>query len=460
MNYVTGEHLYVDQPWTHNIGHALWDGLFSAWVGMLENLRGNAPKNFRIVLNAYDISHENYKESLFYEAIQPFGGDGVMAHLNRESLEADKTIADWICFERIHIGAGAKGLRWYNEDFRVAGTEHMRAFRDRMLRMHDVKQSGVRQSGDILRLYSEATISVFDNKRYRWEKTMAQIEHAIRTLKDDGLDIEYVKWENISRRYALSSHLTPWKAQLATVSQTSIYVTEPGTGMMMAPFLSDGAVVVNLLSRVSSQIHVVPDDGSSLRVETPDPMEDNLLASVNYIRVLHFPLQLRLHTEKILEHSIIEGMIHRALNMIGTQSFNSSTENLSYISLVLSRTCKRMAQECKSVLDIMNGLRNCKNEIKHKENNNTFTGFGEGLDWPARILLRMATTSFVGLDDESCIPTSFRNEFFSQSNSYPQVREGLRFSLRGSFDKHHARSPRAEEEVIVDRGKRDITKLP
>ncbi|GHP07635.1 hypothetical protein PPROV_000637700 [Pycnococcus provasolii] len=221
----------------------------------------------------------NYKESLFYEAIQPFGGDGVMAHLNRESLEADKTIADWICFERIHIGAGAKGLRWYNEDFRVAGTEHMRAFRDRMLRMHDVKQSGVRQSGDILRLYSEATISVFDNKRYRWEKTMAQIEHAIRTLKDDGLDIEYVKWENISRRYALSSHLTPWKAQLATVSQTSIYVTEPGTGMMMAPFLSDGAVVVNLLSRVSSQIHVVPDDGSSLRVETPDPMEDNLLAS-------------------------------------------------------------------------------------------------------------------------------------------------------------------------------------
>lgn len=32
----SGLHLYFDQPWHFNIGHALWDGLYAGWVALVQ----------------------------------------------------------------------------------------------------------------------------------------------------------------------------------------------------------------------------------------------------------------------------------------------------------------------------------------------------------------------------------------------------------------------------------------
>ena len=217
-----GDHLFVDQTWTWNIGHALWDGLFSSWTAMLTILDGKPPAKFRVVLHAYDQMNEKFNESLFRQALQKFGGNGLITYLDDESLKVhDPSIdAGWECFARIVIGAGAKGLRWYQKDMRMAGTKYMRAFRDRMLIMHGIKPSSSEQQN---------IISVFENKRYGEQGVMREIQQAISNLQHEGLNVEYVKWKHIARRYDMIGNLSSWEAQLAAVTQTSVYVSAPGT---------------------------------------------------------------------------------------------------------------------------------------------------------------------------------------------------------------------------------------
>lgn len=218
-----GDHLFVDQTWTWNIGHALWDGLFSSWTAMLTILDGKPPAKFRVVLHAYDQMNEKFNQSLFRQALQKFGGNGLITYLDDKSLKVhDPSIdAGWECFARIVIGAGAKGLRWYQKDMRMAGTKYMRAFRDRMLIMHGIKPSSSEQQN---------IISVFENKRYGEQGVMREIQQAISNLQHEGLNVEYVKWKHIARRYDLIGNLSSWEAQLAAVTHTSVYVSAPGTG--------------------------------------------------------------------------------------------------------------------------------------------------------------------------------------------------------------------------------------
>ena len=170
VRHRVGDHLFVDQTWTWNIGHALWDGLFSSWTAMLTILDGKPPAKFRVVLHAYDQMNEKFNESLFRQALQKFGGNGLITYLDDRSLKVhDPSIdAGWECFARIVIGAGAKGLRWYQKDMRMAGTKYMRAFRDRMLIMHGIKPSSSEQQN---------IISVFENKRYGEQGVMREIQH-------------------------------------------------------------------------------------------------------------------------------------------------------------------------------------------------------------------------------------------------------------------------------------------
>ena len=137
---------------------------------MLTILDGKPPAKFRVVLHAYDQMNEKFNESLFRQALQKFGGNGLITYLDDRSLKVhDPSIdAGWECFARIVIGAGAKGLRWYQKDMRMAGTKYMRAFRDRMLIMHGIKPSSSEQQN---------IISVFENKRYGEQGVMREIQH-------------------------------------------------------------------------------------------------------------------------------------------------------------------------------------------------------------------------------------------------------------------------------------------
>ena len=438
VKYRAGDHLYVDQTWTHNIGHALWDGLFSSWTAMLMILDGKPPAEFRIVLNAYDQTNETFNESLFRQALQKFGGNGLITYLDDRSLKVhDPSIdAGWECFARIVIGAGAKGLRWYQKDMRMAGTKYMRAFRDRMLVMHGIKPSSSEQQN---------IISVFENKRYGEQGVMREIQQAISNLQHEGLNVEYVKWKHIARRYDLIGNLSSWEAQLAAVTQTSVYVTAPGTGMMLAPFLPDGAVVVNLLSRSSFMVNVIGNGVAPFELQVPDPMEDSLLGSVDYIRALYYPMDVRLKKPGI-QHVLLEELIRRAAKLV-KQQFKTPIDdlhlNLSPASLVLNRACDKLPAECNSVLEVMNGLRSCPKRLQGADGT-TFSFSGRELMlWPAQLLQRVYLTSRLRLDDHQCIPNAYREAILKEADE--ELHE-----IRRTFDStHHA----SLDQYVLDSGK-------
>ena len=438
VRHRVGDHLFVDQTWTWNIGHALWDGLFSSWTAMLTILDGKPPAKFRVVLHAYDQMNEKFNESLFRQALQKFGGNGLITYLDDKSLKVhDSSIdAGWECFARIVIGAGAKGLRWYQKDMRMAGTKYMRAFRDRMLVMHGIKPSSSEQQN---------IISVFENKRYGEQGVMREIQQAISNLQHEGLNVEYVKWKHIARRYDLIGNLSSWEAQLAAVTQTSVYVTAPGTGMMLAPFLPDGAVVVNLLSRSSFMVNVIGNGVAPFELQVPDPMEDSLLGSVDYIRALYYPMDVRLKKPGI-QHVLLEELIRRAAKLV-KQQFKTPIDdlhlNLSPASLVLNRACDKLPAECNSVLEVMNGLRSCPKRLQGADGT-TFSFSGRELMlWPAQLLQRVYLTSRLRLDDHQCIPNAYREAILKEADE--ELHE-----IRRTFDStHHA----SLDQYVLDSGK-------
>ena len=79
VRHRVGDHLFVDQTWTWNVAHGLWDGLFSSWTAMLNVFDGKPPEKFRVVVHAYDMTSESFNRSLFRKAVQEFGGNGLIA---------------------------------------------------------------------------------------------------------------------------------------------------------------------------------------------------------------------------------------------------------------------------------------------------------------------------------------------------------------------------------------------
>merc|ERR1711907_923250 len=74
-----------------------------------------------------------------------------------------------------------------------------------------------------------------ENKRYT-SSDREQIQAAMDELRDEGMVVEWLSWGNY----------WPFEAQLEKMGSSDIYITGPGTGMMLSPFMPNMSVVVNL----------------------------------------------------------------------------------------------------------------------------------------------------------------------------------------------------------------------
>jgi hypothetical protein len=262
--------LHFGQLWHHNIGHALFDGLYPAYVALVRF----SPRHlhpFRILAGIGDCN-DCWSEDIYSR----FGGLGILKQrvLNKMSN------GSWFVFDELVMGSGTMCQRCTQSNLQLAGgieLDASRLFRDRMYQQHGLLQPIIRKksssesrtSRDLLFAY------VIDNKRFTSDdrKEINDAINEINNYTNSYLNnTSQLQWPFIHVTYlyynqvkAQNFNLTQinatsidsrsptyelidnnFIAQLKILRQIDIHITGPGTGQMYQTFLSDGSVNINL----------------------------------------------------------------------------------------------------------------------------------------------------------------------------------------------------------------------
>ncbi|CAF1117634.1 unnamed protein product [Adineta ricciae] len=361
--------LYFSQPWHYNIGHALFDGLYPAYVAMVRF----PPRHlhpFRVLAGIGDCN-DCWSEDVYSR----FAGLGILKQSVLNKLSQDR----WFVFDEIVMGSGAMCQRCTRPNLQLSGGVELdasRLFRDRMYRQHGFvplirrhkSSSEHRTPNDILQAY------VIDNKRFtpsdRKEMTdamneinnytysnMNQTRHNSRALKWPLINVTYIyyhmiKAQNMSALVVntnVADSRSPtyeildnnFIAQLKLLRQMDIHITGPGTGQMYQTFLSDGSVTINI-----GGIRPWASEGTP-RAYTSF-LEQHMTSGTPYIKGLYYPINKR---QSGMKKEDLVQLIRQAGEQIirGFQLPVNPRENLAPDGQLFVEMCEKDQAFCDSV---------------------------------------------------------------------------------------------------------------
>ncbi|CAF1112880.1 unnamed protein product [Rotaria sp. Silwood1] len=302
--------LYFGQPWHDNIGHALFDGLYSAYVALIRF----PPRHlhpFRILAGVSDC-----KVCWSEDVYSRFGGLGLI----KINVLTNMSKGNWFMFEELVMGSGTFCQRCTQPNLQLPGGVELdasRLFRGRMYQQHGLVHPIVRRksssegrtSRDVLQAY------IIDNKRFT-SNDRKEINDAIneinnctnlylnKTIKLQWplVRVSYLFYNKVRAR-TLSSirvNATPtdsrspiyeliennFIAQLKLLRQMDIHITGPGTGQMYQTFLSDGSVTINLGG-------IKPRGLENSTEAYTSYLEQHMTSGTPYIKGLYYPINER-----------------------------------------------------------------------------------------------------------------------------------------------------------------------
>jgi hypothetical protein len=361
--------LHFSQFWHRNIGHALFDGLYPAYVALIRF----SPRHlhpFRILAG---IGNDNdcWSEDIYSR----FGGLGMIKQsvLNRTSIER------WFIFEELVMGSGTMCQRCNQPNLQLAGGVELdasRLFRDRMYQQHGLMLPVVRHKSSsegrtphtVLKAY------IIDNKRFEHNdrKEINDAMNEINTYTDSYFNMAIdnttkLQWPLIHVRYLYYNYveipnLNLYKingkliesppptyksiannfiAQLRIFRRMDIHVTGPGTGQMYQTFLSDGSVNVNL---GGIRERVLENTGQPYT----SYLEQHMTSGTPYIKGLYYPINER--TKGIKKDEVIK-LIRQAGQLI-LEGFSlpvNPRENLALDGQLFVEMCERDKNFCSFV---------------------------------------------------------------------------------------------------------------
>lgn len=360
--------VYFYQLWSFNIAHALFDGLYPAFISFLRF----APTHlhpFRLLNGFYGC-----KDCWVAMVCSRFAGLGILDldDLNKMS------IGRWIVFEKIIMGSGNMCQRCLTEKLQLPGgieLDGSRLFRDRMYEKHGVcppitlqKHSAEnRNYRNVLMAY------VVDNKRFtdtdRKELKAAIDEVNKQTDKylNESIDrlikmrlplirVSYLDYAHLpdttnssvlcNKSQIMYPHDTNKPAeskftlQLGLLRKMDIHITGPGTGQFYQTFLSHGAVTINL-----GGVAMMTEGNRTIKYTTF--MEQYVTGGTPYIRGLFYPINER--TKGIKKEHIIQ-LIEKAAQLImdGFSIPVASKENLAKDGQLFTELCEKDKDFCTS----------------------------------------------------------------------------------------------------------------
>ena len=267
-----------------NIGHAILDGLWPLMLGMRQVLfdkkQGSSSKSA--------LDHDSFRDLLFHvvplqfftnqrktgrqgstqsmtrekimatDAFQAIAGKegrvydhllDIMNHNDNTNHHHDDTI---LVLPRAVVGAGHWGQRAMTADYKLfQGEQYLRSFRDRVYQslgitpINITRQRQQEQRSPSNQKQQHIHVRIFDNKRYspREKRLMHQLieeynnqSNSTTSNSNITFHMHFVQW----------SEYPTFAQQIQLIAQTHVYISGPGTGLMLSTFLPDGAVVINL----------------------------------------------------------------------------------------------------------------------------------------------------------------------------------------------------------------------
>lgn len=363
--------VYLYELWTFNIAHALFDGLYPAYVSVIRF----APRHrhaFRLLTGFFGC-----KNCWIADVCSRFAGLGI---LDLDDLK-NRSAKGWFVFDSLIMGNGNMCQRCATENLQLPGGVELdgsRLFRERMYEMYGVcppiprhKHSAEnRNFRDLLIAY------VIDNKRFT-DDDRKEIQAAIDEINEytdmhlhESVDkiiklrrplirISYLNYSSVTGEDSNSLRVnrigvdsTPlmykrienkFEAQLRLVRKMDIHVSGPGTGQMYQTFLPDGSVTINL-----GGVSVMKDANKTIKYA--QFMEQYLAAGAPYMKGLYYPINERINGIK--KKRVVE-LIEKAAQLI-MDAFSIPvvpSDNLAPDGQLFTEMCEKDKDFCASFTD-------------------------------------------------------------------------------------------------------------
>ncbi|CAF4490791.1 unnamed protein product [Rotaria sp. Silwood2] len=361
--------LHFGQPWHFNIGHALFDGLYPAYVALIRF----SPRHlhpFRI-LAGVDDCNDCWSEDIYSR----FGGLGIL----KQSVLNKMSKGNWFMFEELVMGSGTLCQRCTQPNLQLPGgieLEASRLFRDRMYQQHGLIHPIVRQKSSSEKRTSHDLLLgyIIDNKRFT-SGDRKEIDAAIneinnytnfhlnktinRTTKLQWplVRVSYLFYNQVRAQNLSSIQINATSTdsrspiyeliennfigQLKILRQMDIHITGPGTGQMYQTFLSDGSVTINLGGIRPSELENTERAYSSY-------FEQHMTSGTPYIKGLYYPINKR--PKGIKKDEVIK-LIRQASRLI-LQGFSlpvNAYDNLASDGKLFVEMCEKDKEFCSLV---------------------------------------------------------------------------------------------------------------
>lgn len=228
--------VHFNQRWHKNIGHALFDGLYPAYVALIRF----APKHldpFRIFVG---LDRSDCDSCFSEDVYSRFGGIGLIKSNIISSVLSDR----WYVFEELLMGSGMMCQRCIQSNYQLAGGVELdasRLFRDRMYKQHGIIPPDVRRMHSAERRNPRTPIKAYiiHNKRFAPDEivelmcavdilnnyTNANINKSIDDIKKlpySLVHVTYLDYRNITAKNNRSSkiQITPIDSRSPTYELT------------------------------------------------------------------------------------------------------------------------------------------------------------------------------------------------------------------------------------------------
>jgi hypothetical protein len=362
--------LYFGQFWHHNIGHALFDGLYPAYVALIRF----SPRHlypFRI-LAGLDDCNNCWSEDVYSR----FAGLGIL----KENVLNKMSKGKWFLFDELIMGSGTMCQRCTQPNLQLPGgieLDGSRLFRDRMYKQHGFIPLIVRhKSSSEGRHFDDLLIAyVIDNKRFTNDdkKQINDAIHEINSytnikLSKTNISLKNLEWPLIHVFYihykqvkatknfnAIQVNATStdfrspiyelidnnFMAQLKILHKSDIHIVGPGTGQMYQTFLSDGSVNINLGG-------IRPEGLENIKQVYTSYLEQHMTSGTPYIKGLYYPMNQR--TKGIQKDQVIK--LIRQAGQIILEGFSlpvNPLENLASDGQLFVEMCQKDKEFCSLV---------------------------------------------------------------------------------------------------------------
>ena len=291
--------------WYGNIAHALWDGLYPAYLAGVKF--GYDNDDF-----TYVTSEWNNKKTLSYDVVTTFSGNNLQEHSSLERNEITLV-------ETLVSGTGAAGNVIMVSDYVMYGSEFgaIKKFRDRMFKRYGTPQKN----------RDAANIIIVNNKRYSRDE-----RKVIDRVVSENDSIQFIDWSKHS-----------FSEQLEIIRNTDIHISGPGTGMLYMPFLKDGAVNVNLGYMERSQTNTsrpnIRINGRRSDFVFPGFMEQAVCAGADYVSTIYYDR----YKHNSIEYDPLKNVIDEAIEVSKSGIINKN--NLNIDAMIFVEYCKRAGNE-------------------------------------------------------------------------------------------------------------------